>query len=524
MQPHVIPAERAIVIEADHPEHLLAMVPSAFVLEPGLVGMPHDVDTAARLTRMGVLVSSPIQHYYQFPHDATIYKKIFEHQLITAGFLCNNPHAYCLNSIGTMKTITALWAADYLMSQGIIRRALIVAPRETLERAWGDTLFVHLTHRSFAVLSGAAARRKNLLAQPHDFYIVNPDGLPVIQKELAKRDDLDLYIIDELADFRNKTDNWKALEALIYPDKRPPVPWVWGMTGTPRPQAATDPYHQCRLVTPTTVPKYASMFRALTMSHESTYIWIERPEAQKIIHECMRPAIRYTRDECLDLPGEIHTTYDVVLSAEQTKHYKEIMRDLFTEIQGGKINAVNEGVKRSKLLQIACGVVYDSKGVPHEIDAGSRVEVLLSTIEHINEKVIVFVPFTEVTNTLIKAISKHWSAAVVYGDVPAKERDQIFADFQQKDDPSVLVAHPGCMSRGLTLTEASTIIWYAPVDSNYTYEQANGRITRQGQKYVANIIHLAGSAIERKMYKRLELRQKMQGALLDMVKNGESLL
>lgn len=519
----IFPDEHALVLEPPDPAAVLARVPTAFELSPGIVGMPHDIESVARLAAMGVQVPSPIESYYSFPHDKTVYPTILGHQPGSAGFLVSNPHCYCLSGIGTTKTIIALWAADYLLEQGLARRVLIVAPNEALERAWGDTIFVHLTHRKFAVLQGSADRRRKLLAQPHDFYIINPHGLPVVRAELEKRDDLDLIIIDELADFRNKTNAWKALDAILYPAKRPPKPWVWGLTATPRPQGATDPYYQCRLVTPTSVPKYFSQFRAMVESHESQFIWVERPEAQDIIFKCLQPAIRYTRDQCLDLPGELYSYLDVKLSPEQTKHYREITRDLATEIRGGRVTAVNEGVKRSKLLQIACGVAYDSNGVPREMDAGERIETLLSTIERTNEKVIVFVPFTEVTNTLSREISKHWSCAVVYGDVSLNERNQIFADFQKKDDPSVLVAHPKCMSRSLTLTEASTIIWYAPVDSNYDYEQANGRITRQGQKYTANIIHLAGSAIERKMYKRLELRQKMQGVLLEMVEKGESL-
>ncbi|MCC6475367.1 MAG: ATP-dependent helicase, partial [Burkholderiales bacterium] len=382
-------------------------------------------------------MDAPIQHYYHWPCDRSLFKQVFEHTKVTAGFLTSNPRAYCLNDIGTMKTITALWAADYLMSLGVVRHAVIVAPIEALERAWGDTLFVHLTHRSFAVLHGSADKRRKLLAQPKDFYVINPDGLPVIKKELAARRDMDLYIIDELADFRNKTNFWKALDEILYPANRPPTPWVWGLTATPRPQRATDPYYQCRLVTPNTVPKYFAQFRAMVMSHESQYVWVDRPEAQQIIFQCMRPAIRFTRDECLDLPGEVYSALDAELSPEQVKHYKEIQRDLYTEIQGGRVTAVNEGVKRSKLLQIACGVVYDVDGVPREIDAGTRIEVLLRTIERTHEKVIVFVPFTEVTNTLYRRVAAHWSAAVVYGDVPKGERDQIFADFQQKDDPSV---------------------------------------------------------------------------------------
>lgn len=519
----IFPEERAVVLETDDPR-VLAALPTGEQLAPGFICAPHDIDTVARLALLGIQVDSPIQHYYRWPRDRVRFEKVFDHQKITAGFLLTNPHAYCLNGIGTMKTMTSLWAADYLLTEGLIKRVVVIAPMESIERAWGDTLFVHLTHRTFAVLRGAAAKRKKLLAQPRDFYIINPDGLPVIQKELAALDSDSLYIIDELADFRNKTNNWKALHALLYPDKKPPISWVWGLTGTPRPQEATDPYHQCKLVTPTTVPKFFGQFKAMVMAHQSQYIWTERPEAQKIIYDCMRPAIRFKRDDCLDLPGEIISVKDVGLSAEQTKHYKEIGRELYTEIQGHRVTAVNEGVKRSKLLQIACGVVYDTNGKPREIDAGTRVEVLLSTIERIDEKVIVFVPFTEVTSMLMREVSKHWSAAAVYGDVPASERNQIFADFQNKSDPSILIAHPQCMARSLTLTEASTIIWYAPIDSNYIYEQANGRIQRQGQKYVANYIHLSGSAIERKMYKRLGMRQSTQGVLLEMVEKGESLI
>ncbi len=524
----VHPDIRGLLATVANPAQILQTIPTAFDLGGGNVGMPHDLDSCIRLAAMGLRPPSPIEYYYHWPREQSLVPKPFEHQPVTAGFLLSNPHAYCLNGIGTGKTLTAAWAADYLMQVKAGRKAIIIAPLSSLERAWADTLFYHFRHRKAVVLHGSAARRKKLLAQPYDFYIINHEGIGVVEKELALRDDIDIWIIDELAEYRNKqTAKWKSLNALLWPDpktKRPPKPWVWGLTGAPRPQEPTDVYGQCKLITPNTVPKYFSTFRNLTMEHQSVYVWTERPEANKIVFEAMRPSIRYKRDDCLDLPGELHSQRDVVLSAEQTKHYKELNRELYTEIKGGRISAVNEGVKRSKLLQIACGVVYDLDGKPHEIDAGTRVEELLKLIEQCNEKVIVYVPFTEVTNMLQREISKHWSCAVVYGDVPKHERDQIFGDFQQKPDPSVLVAHPQCMAHALTLTEASTIVWYAPIDSNKIFEQANGRITRPGQKYVANIIGLAGSAIERKMYKRLETRQSTQGILMDMVERGEELI
>lgn len=522
---HILEAEKALLVETDDPTALLARVPTAFHLEGRVCGMPHDVESVARLALMGVQVQAPIEKYYRWPRDRSLWPQPFAHQIPTAAFMTSNPHCYVLNDIGTSKTGTALWAADYLMETKHVRRVLIVAPISTLERVWGDTLFIHFTHRTFAVLHGSAERRRKLLAQPKDFYIVNPDGAIVIQKELAARKDIDMIIIDELAKYRKKnTGIWKALDSIVYPDKGRPIPWVWGLTGKPIPNSPEDAFSQCLLVTPTTVPKFFSQFRAMVMDHQSTYIWTPRPEATKVVYDVMRPAIRYKRDDCLDLPPAIYQTRDVELSADQKKHYKEISRELMTNVGGMKVVAMNEGIKLSKLLQVACGVVYASDGTPQEIDCGSRVETLMEIIEGIDEKVIVFVPFTAVTGMLARELNKHWNFAVVTGDTSVKERNQIFSDFQNPDKDIDILAHPGTMSHGLTLTEASTIIWYAPIDSNDVYEQACGRITRPGQHFTANIVNLAGSAVERRMYKRLVERQKIQGSLLEMVERGESLI
>lgn len=462
---------------------------------------------------------------YAWPRDRSTIAEPFAHQQQTTLFMACNPHSYVLNDIGTGKTLSALWAADFLIEIGAANRALIIAPLSTLERVWGDAAFIHFRHRKFKVLHGSALRRRKLLAEPADFYIINHDGVGVILEDIVARQDIDIVIIDELAVYRNRqTDKWKALNEVLYPAKGKPKPWVWGMTGAPIPNSPEDAYGQCKLVTPTTVPKFFTMWRNMTMDHQSTYVWTPRPEALGMVYKAMVPAIRFKRDECLDLPPVLHTTLDVELSADQIQHYKRMANELYTEISGGKISAVNEGVRLSKLLQIACGVVYDTDGVPREIAAGNRVETLLELIDSIAEKVIVFVPFTAVTGMLARALNKHWNFAVVTGDTPIGERNRIFSDFQNPDKDIDILAHPGCMSHGLTLTEASTIIWFAPIDSNETYQQACGRITRPGQKYTANIIHLAGSAVERKAYKRLENRQKVQGMLLEMVERKENLV
>ena len=75
------------------------------------------------------------------------------------------------------------------------------------------------------------------------------------------------------------------------------------------------------------------------------------------------------------------------------------------------------------------------------------------------------------------------------------------------------------MAHGLTLTSASTIIWYGPINSNETYVQANGRIERIGKKHVSNVIHIESTDLEHSMYERLKNKQKLQGLLLDLIQD-----
>jgi SNF2 family DNA or RNA helicase len=107
--------------------------------------------------------------------------------------------------------------------------------------------------------------------------------------------------------------------------------------------------------------------------------------------------------------------------------------------------------------------------------------------------------------------------AVVNGAVSATKRNEIFNNFQKGRDPHVLIAHPGTMAHGLTLTSASTIIWYGPINHNEIYVQANGRIERIGKRNVSNVIHIEGTELERRMYERLRNKQNLQGVLLDLI-------
>ena len=114
----------------------------------------------------------------------------------------------------------------------------------------------------------------------------------------------------------------------------------------------------------------------------------------------------------------------------------------------------------------------------------------------------------------------YWPLTKTIG--PNSWRDQIFGEFQNGSNLRVLVANPATMSHGLTLTAATNIIWFAPIHSNDIYEQACARVRRPGQTRTTVIAHIACSDIERRIYTRLRTKQKLQGALLEIMKGIEN--
>jgi len=188
------------------------------------------------------------------------------------------------------------------------------------------------------------------------------------------------------------------------------------------------------------------------------------------------------------------------------------------EFESQQVTAVNEAVKMQKLIQIACGVVYDSSGNDVILPNDPRIAVVREVIEEAGSKVIVFVPFKGVLRHVAAQLAEDYTVEMISGDTSPAERAKIFGAFQRTKNPHVLVAQPAAMSHGLTLTEASTIIWYAPVTSNEVYQQANARITRPGQKHTQFIVNIEATEVERRIYNRLKNKQSMQGLLLETVR------
>ena len=465
-----------------------------------------------KLAEIGVQnVPSPIKAKYEWSGKF----KPFDHQIETSSFLTLHKKACCFNEQGTGKTASVIWAADYLMKLKKVKRVLVICPLSIMQSAWLDDLFTCAMHRTAAICHGRYAKRVQVIESEAEFVIINYDGVEIVKKELAGGG-FDLIVVDEANAYKNvSTKRWKALKSLVSESTR-----LWMLTGTPASQSPVDAFGLAKLVNPLNVPRFAGRWRDLVMRRISQFKYVPRIEAKDLVYKALQPAIRYTKQECLDLPDITYSTRDVALTAQQIKYYKLMKQKLIVNAAGEDITMVNAAAAMNKLLQLSGGTVYSDEGEIITFDASPRIKVLDEIIAESSHKVIVFVPYRHAILTVSEHLRKSgMTCEVINGSVSANKRTEIFRSFQEKEDPRVLVIQPQAASHGVTLHRADTVVYWSPVMSVETYLQCNARAHRAGQKNPVTVIHLQGSEVEKRVYKMLKDKVDIHSNIVNLYKD-----
>jgi SNF2 family DNA or RNA helicase len=511
----VLPAKRKLVLDTSRFADIQAAIPHAKVFEHNgktLTAMEHGIDEVLVLRNLGFKQTpAPILSYYDFPARF----EAMEHQKATAAFLTSNRRALCLNAPGTGKSVSALWAADYLLTAGSVKAVLIIAPLSTLKPVWANELRQHFPYRNSVVITGDRAKKTRLINTPNlQFAIINHDGFTTMASELEGK--FDLIIYDEATALKTpSTQRFRKFFKWVNDAN----PWLWLLTGTPISQNPVDAWTLARLVNSPTVPKSYTAFKDLTMQKVTEFKWVAKPNALETCKLVLQPSIRYSLDECKDLPDTVYLDHECDLTATQRALFKDMQEECLASFSGGTISAANAAVMFTKLLQICCGAVYGDEGDTIELDAQYREELLQEVLEEIGDKCIVYVPFRGVQSYLKAALTKAgYDVALVNGSVGKTERDGIFDAFQNTPKYNVLLAHPKVASHGLTLTRAKDVVWFAPIYSLESYEQANARIRRLTTEGKTRVHHLYSTPFEKELYTRLKTRQRVLTNFLELVK------
>ena len=468
------------------------------------------LDEAHTLRGLNINVPSPITKRYSWPGQY----KPFDHQKTTASFMTMNKKSFCFNEQGTGKTASAIWAADYLMTQSKINRVLVICPLSIMDSAWRNDLFSFAMHRSVDVAHGSKDKRKKIINSGADFVIINYDGVEVVKDEIANGG-FDLFIVDEATHYKNaQTKRWKTLNKLIGDND-----WLWMMTGTPAAQSPVDAYGLAKLVNPLSVPRFFGSWRDMVMWKVTQFTWKPKDTAKDTVFRALQPAIRFTKDECLDLPDMVYTKRFVEMTKQQQQYYEMLRKRMVMQVAGEDVTAANAAINLNKLLQISAGAVYTDDGDTVQFDIKNRYQALKEVIDESSQKVLVFVPFRHAIDLLTEKLARDGvTSEIIRGDVSASRRTDIFARFQHDPDPKVLVIQPQAAAHGVTLTAANTVVWWGPTSSLETYAQANARVHRSGQKHKCTVIQLAGSAAEKRIYRMLDARINIHTEMINLYK------
>lgn len=476
------------------------------------------------------------ENSYDFPIEPG--KTPLPHQKVYANFSVMHPKMFNLGDPGTMKTLSTLWAADFLMQQFApgTCRFLIVAPLTILDTVWAAGIFRNFPgRRTFKILIGDEAKRMKLLEEPADFYICNLDGIKVGARARPKRElrgfsaalearkDIRGVIIDEASGFKDHTTfRWWCFHK-AFADR----PWLWQLTGTPTPNRPTDAYGMAKLAN-NAFGKSFNAFQLESMIKVSNFLWKPQKDGYDKARRLLTPAVRFSLDDIWDGPEMTIQRRKVDLTDEQKKLMLQLKNELQVQTKAGPISAANEAAARQKFIQISLGAIYDANHVAHIVDASPRYKEIEEIIDSTQRKVLVFVTITSVIHVMIRHLEKKWKAekspfkcGFINGEVPAKKRPGLIRAFETEDNFKVMFADPQATAHGINeFVVADTVIWASATDKAELWIQGNRRVRRPGQKHPTTCYQIVSNKLEEEIFNRLENNTGMQGMMLQAIRDG----
>jgi len=191
------------------------------------------------------------------------------------------------------------------------------------------------------------------------------------------------------------------------------------------------------------------------------------------------------KKDCLDLPEKTFTKRIVELSEEQQKAYNEMKTSAITVLKGQPSTAVNVLTQLIRLHQITCGHMKTDDGEVINLK-NSRLEELMQILSETTGKAIIWANYIHDILNIEAAIKKEYgpsSYCTYYGATKQEDRQRCIYDFQNKmNDCRFFIGNTQTGGYGITLTAASTVIYYS---NNYDLEkriQSEDRAHRIGQK------------------------------------------
>lgn len=430
-----------------------------------------------------------------------------------------------LMEMGTGKTITSIGITGALFNANKVNKVLVVAPL-SIVNVWKEEFekFADFPY-SLTVLSGTSAvKAKTLKELPNsllNIVVVNYESAWRIESDLLKYDP-DLIIADEAHKLKEaRTSQSKAMHHLG--DK---ARYKLLLTGTVITNKELDVFSQYKFANKTIFGDsfYAFRNRYFDMvgygNHTPRFRSSMREDFLDRLHSI---AFRVTKEECLDLPPITEETRTVELEPSAMKMYKQLEKDSYTELADKEISAVNVLTKLLRLSQLTGGFLSPDDGGRVQAVSTAKLNALSDILETAiaeDKKIVVMARFTAELDAIAKLLeSKKLDYAVVRGGI-VNRADQI-QKFQTDPNCKVFIGQIAAAGLGITLTAASTMVFFSLDFNMSTYEQSKARIHRVSQSKKCHYIYLAcKGTIDLKVIRALRAKVDLAKTLVDDYRKG----
>ena len=432
---------------------------------------------------------------------------------------------------GLGKTSITLAASKILLDKHIIRGVLVIAPLRPAKLTWPAEVkkWAQFNNLDLVLLHGKD--KDKLLAEKHDIYVINPEGLSwllqpkwdrktprlSVQRMTMLMQKFDMLVIDESTKFKGyDSQRFKMIKASLQFWRRRYI-----LTGTPSPNGIEDLWAQIYILDGGhALTPFITHFR-------NTYMYVppgaseydRRPfpgAEEKIAAKIDHLVLRLKASDYLQLPELVYNEIKVELPAPMWKHYRELENEFLLKLQEGVVTVANCATLSNKLRQLVSGALYlpDKEGIA-ELHT-TKIDALVDLVEELSgQPLLVGYDFVFEKDMIAEALP-----ATVFLD---GRNDQPKIEAFNRGDIQVLAGNPASVGHGLNLQQACAHVAYLSLTWNLeNFDQFIKRVLRQGNKALRVMCHMiiAANTVDEHVWKTLQNKNNTQISLLSQLRSS----
>ena len=432
-----------------------------------------------------------------------------------------------LMEMGTGKSLTAVAITGALANAGRIRRVLVVAPLSILG-VWEAEFSRFADFPYFlAVLSGTGEKKRDTLRHMTgaalQVAVVNYESAWRMEKDLRLWRP-DLIVADE--GHKIKTHNIAASKAMHRLGQQAGYRLL--LTGTVITNKAIDVFSQFKFVNPDIFGQsfYAFRNRYFDMVGYGNHTPVLKKAMEAELTEKLHSiSYRATKAECLDLPETTDVIRQVDLEPAALRIYQGLVKESYAALSGGEVTAPNILTRLLRLSQLTGGFIGNDETTSVEQVSAAKLSALEDILDGAaaeGKKLVIIARFLPEIKAICKLLEKRGLRyAYITGEV--KNREEQVEQFQKEPEVMAFVGQIATAGMGITLTAASTMVFYSLDYSMSNFEQAKARIHRVGQRMPCTYLYLvARGTVDEKVLLALKDKADLARTLVDDYRNGKN--